>query len=272
MRICAVAGLRERGFMKKICLILENGEKFHGVAIGAEKETIGEVVFTTGMSGYVETLTDPSFFGQIVVQTFPLIGDYGVMKEDFESDRPHLSAQADPHRARVRRYERRDRRGRADRGIDGAHQGIPPDRRGRERQLQGALSRQAGQAALQGHDDRLRRQAQHRARARGERLRRHRRAARYVRREDPRRQAGRHNAVQRPRRPRREQVRDRAACQAAKERHPDVRHLSRASIARARQRDEVVQTQIRPPRRKPARQGRGDGQGVHHQPKPRVRA
>lgn len=91
MRICAVAGLRERGFMKKICLILENGEKFHGVAIGAEKETIGEVVFTTGMSGYIETLTDPSFFGQIVVQTFPLIGDYGVMKEDFESDRPHLS-------------------------------------------------------------------------------------------------------------------------------------------------------------------------------------
>ena len=91
MRICAVAGLRERGFMKKICLILENGEKFPGVAIGAEKETIGEVVFTTGMSGYIETLTDPSFFGQIVVQTFPLIGDYGVMKEDFESDRPHLS-------------------------------------------------------------------------------------------------------------------------------------------------------------------------------------
>lgn len=91
MRICAVASLRERGFMKKVCLILENGERFDGYAIGAEKETIGEVVFTTAMTGYIETLTDPSYYGQIVVQTFPLIGNYGVIGEDFESDRPYLS-------------------------------------------------------------------------------------------------------------------------------------------------------------------------------------
>lgn len=77
--------------MKKICLILENGEKFPGYAIGAERDAVGEVVFTTAMTGYLETLTDPSYYGQIVVQTFPLIGNYGVISEDFESDRPYLS-------------------------------------------------------------------------------------------------------------------------------------------------------------------------------------
>ncbi|WRS27695.1 carbamoyl phosphate synthase small subunit [Oscillospiraceae bacterium MB08-C2-2] len=70
------------------CLILENGAVFEGIAFGAWKETIGEVVFTTGMTGYLETLTDPSYYGQIVVQTFPLIGNYGIIPADFESNAP----------------------------------------------------------------------------------------------------------------------------------------------------------------------------------------
>lgn len=67
-------------------LILENGTVFEGKAFGAQKETTGELVFTTAMTGYLETLTDPSYYGQVVVQTFPLIGNYGVIPHDFESD------------------------------------------------------------------------------------------------------------------------------------------------------------------------------------------
>lgn len=66
-------------------LVLENGKVFRGKAFGVKKEVIAEVVFTTGMTGYLETLTDPSYFGQTVVQTFPLIGNYGVISSDFES-------------------------------------------------------------------------------------------------------------------------------------------------------------------------------------------
>ena len=69
----------------KAWLILADGTVFEGFSIGATGRTVGEVVFTTGMTGYVETLTDPSYFGQIVTQTFPLIGNYGVEKADFES-------------------------------------------------------------------------------------------------------------------------------------------------------------------------------------------
>lgn len=71
-------------------LILENGTVFEGKAFGAEKETTGELVFTTAMTGYLETLTDPSYFGQVVIQTFPLIGNYGVIPSDFESAAPAL--------------------------------------------------------------------------------------------------------------------------------------------------------------------------------------
>lgn len=70
---------------KKRYLLLENGMVFEGTAFGAEGEVTGEVVFTTAMTGYLETLTDPSYFGQIVIQTFPLIGNYGVIPQDFES-------------------------------------------------------------------------------------------------------------------------------------------------------------------------------------------
>ena len=77
---------------KKAYLILENGDVYEGRAFGAEKETVGELVFTTAMSGYLEALTDPSFYGQIVCQTFPLIGDYGINLADAESRKPFLSA------------------------------------------------------------------------------------------------------------------------------------------------------------------------------------
>lgn len=66
-------------------LVLENGKMFKGERFGSDGEIIAEVVFTTGMTGYLETLTDPSYWGQIVVQTFPLIGNYGVIPSDFES-------------------------------------------------------------------------------------------------------------------------------------------------------------------------------------------
>lgn len=74
-------------FMSKAFLILADGTVFEGTSIGATGSTIGETVFTTGMTGYLETLTDPSYYGQIVTQTFPLIGNYGVIPQDFESKR-----------------------------------------------------------------------------------------------------------------------------------------------------------------------------------------
>ncbi|MBO4468461.1 MAG: glutamine-hydrolyzing carbamoyl-phosphate synthase small subunit [Clostridia bacterium] len=72
--------------MKKAYLILSNNAVFEGYKIGADTECIGEVVFATGMVGYLETLTDPSYAGQIIVQTFPLIGNYGVIPDDFEGE------------------------------------------------------------------------------------------------------------------------------------------------------------------------------------------
>ena len=66
-------------------LILENGIIFEGEFFGAQGEIAGEIVFTTGMTGYLETLTDQSYYGQIVLQTFPLIGNYGIIPSDFES-------------------------------------------------------------------------------------------------------------------------------------------------------------------------------------------
>ncbi len=77
---------------KKVYLTLENGKVFEGYRFGASKEAQGELVFSTGMVGYVETLTDPNNYGQIVVQTFPLIGNYGVMPQDAESSKAWVSA------------------------------------------------------------------------------------------------------------------------------------------------------------------------------------
>ena len=71
----------------KAFLILEDGTVFEGIHIGADKEIISEVVFNTSMVGYLEVLTDPSYAGQAVCMTYPLIGNYGVCREDMESER-----------------------------------------------------------------------------------------------------------------------------------------------------------------------------------------
>ncbi len=72
-------------------LALEDGSVFHGQAFGAKATTVGEVCFNTSMTGYQEILTDPSYKGQIVTMTYPLIGNYGVNRVDVESWRPHVS-------------------------------------------------------------------------------------------------------------------------------------------------------------------------------------
>lgn len=69
---------------KKAYLVLADGTVYQGYSFGADRECTGELVFTTGMCGYMETLTDPSYGGQIVMQTFPLIGNYGIMPSDSE--------------------------------------------------------------------------------------------------------------------------------------------------------------------------------------------
>lgn len=69
----------------KAFLILEDGTVFEGVHIGADREIISEIVFNTSMAGYLEVLTDPSYAGQAVCMTYPLIGNYGICKEDMES-------------------------------------------------------------------------------------------------------------------------------------------------------------------------------------------
>ena len=73
-------------------LVLENGDVFEGEAFGASGEVLSEIVFTTAMTGYLETLTDKSYKGQAVVQTFPLIGNYGIIPEDREGEVPSVSA------------------------------------------------------------------------------------------------------------------------------------------------------------------------------------
>lgn len=75
-----------------VYLTLQNGTRFMGKRFGADGDVLGELVFTTGMTGYIETLTDPSYYGQIVIQTFPLIGNYGVIPSDCESKKPWVSA------------------------------------------------------------------------------------------------------------------------------------------------------------------------------------
>ena len=69
----------------KAFLILEDGTVFEGTHIGAEKEVVSEIVFNTSMAGYLEVLTDPSYAGQAVCMTYPLIGNYGICKDDMES-------------------------------------------------------------------------------------------------------------------------------------------------------------------------------------------
>lgn len=81
--------------LKKASLILEDGTKFEGFSFGATKSCSGEVVFNTGMTGYPESLTDPSYLGQILVSTFPLIGNYGVpsRQEEFDGMSAYLESE-----------------------------------------------------------------------------------------------------------------------------------------------------------------------------------
>jgi carbamoyl-phosphate synthase small subunit len=92
-------------------LALEDGTVFTGISIGAEGEVDGEVCFNTSMTGYQEILTDPSYRGQIVVMTYPEIGNYGVNAEDVESNRPHLAGFV------VREYSRTESNFRAEQSL-----------------------------------------------------------------------------------------------------------------------------------------------------------
>lgn len=78
--------------MSDVFLILENGQALRGKQFGYDGEATGALVFTTGMTGYLETLADPAHYGQIVIQTFPLVGNYGVISDDFGSGAAHLKA------------------------------------------------------------------------------------------------------------------------------------------------------------------------------------
>ena len=74
----------------KAVLVLEDGSVWPGEGFGAFAKVSGEVVFNTGMVGYPESITDPSYHGQILCQTYPLIGNYGVSSKSFESDAPKI--------------------------------------------------------------------------------------------------------------------------------------------------------------------------------------
>ena len=76
--------------MKQALIVLEDGRAFHGESFGADGTTVGEICFNTSMTGYQEVLTDPSYRGQIVTMTYPLIGNYGVNALDSESREPHV--------------------------------------------------------------------------------------------------------------------------------------------------------------------------------------
>src|SRR5215217_4242184 len=75
----------------KAILALEDGTVFHGQGFGAHAHACGEVWFNTSMTGYQEILTDPSYKGQIVTMTYPLIGNYGINRQDVESKKPHVA-------------------------------------------------------------------------------------------------------------------------------------------------------------------------------------
>ena len=82
-----ISGLETEEDMKAF-LILEDGNVFEGTSIGSKKEIISEIVFNTSMTGYLEVLTDPSYTGQAVCMTYPLIGNYGIAYQDMESKKP----------------------------------------------------------------------------------------------------------------------------------------------------------------------------------------
>ena len=86
----------------KAILVLEDGRTFEGISFGADGETFGEMVFNTSMTGYQEILTDPSYAGQIVCMTYPMIGNYGVNESDVESRRPWVEGFVVREASRIR--------------------------------------------------------------------------------------------------------------------------------------------------------------------------
>ena len=96
----------------KAILLLEDGTIFTGKGFGAVKDAVGEIVFTTSMTGYQEVLSDPSYCGQLVTMTYPLIGNYGIARDDFESVRPYI------HGFIVREHEEVPSNWRAEYSID----------------------------------------------------------------------------------------------------------------------------------------------------------
>ena len=72
--------------MKKGYLVLQDGQVFEGIRFGAETDTVGELVFSTSVVGYVEALSDPTYAGQILLQTYPLVGNVGIIREDLQGD------------------------------------------------------------------------------------------------------------------------------------------------------------------------------------------
>lgn len=88
MKYASISSVEGKEHKMKAFLILEDGTVFAGSHIGAQKDVVSEIVFNTSMAGYLEVLTDPSYAGQAVCMTYPLIGNYGVCLEDMESKRP----------------------------------------------------------------------------------------------------------------------------------------------------------------------------------------
>ena len=83
---------RINGGIMKAFLILEDGNVFEGTSIGSQKEVISEIVFNTSMTGYLEVMTDPSYAGQAVVMTYPLIGNYGITTDILSESYPECQA------------------------------------------------------------------------------------------------------------------------------------------------------------------------------------
>ena len=77
--------------LEKRYLVLEDGSYYEGYRLGSDDLSIGEIVFNTAMTGYQETISDPSYTGQIITFTYPLIGNYGINRDDFESLTPKLN-------------------------------------------------------------------------------------------------------------------------------------------------------------------------------------
>ncbi|MEA4869026.1 MAG: carbamoyl-phosphate synthase domain-containing protein [Christensenella sp.] len=216
-------------------LILENGRVFKGRPFGAAKQATGEIVFTTAMTGYLETLTDPSDYGQMVVQTFPLIGNYGVIPADLEGEAPTLKAyivhdwcqepsnfrseedldtfllsrgipgiwDIDTRARQAHPRTRRDecdpnRRSGARRGGDAAGSGVPNQRGGRSGELQERAGDPCGGCNKNRRPLGLWREAKHRAGAGQTRLQRRLRTGRYHGARDPRAKTRRNHALQRP--------------------------------------------------------------------------